>query len=334
MVVSVNRKSLDLLKGLPACHAPYSDTEINTWLHGYKHTIPTLSIRDVDEQYVNQLQLDYETVLFSREQHPIVPLATLSPEVVSTVSKLVQQVRPAINEDDKTRELEIRVGRFDASGFSPGYTSHHKTIVRHLLGALRTSVAVDGGTWSYVGKCVYVRYLYAGGLRRTTVKGGGTQITHKTVDARADLYCRSRDYDLRVGLATEASTDSTLKDLPKKAYREHLVERESFREHVPGAVPLVFQYDISKATRNLSNSPYICDYHVEVELVTTLPPSRGTAEDMALDRRVAKLLLTRGVTLLGTYAQTPTGTRLLPGAVLSTTNPVYSRLMVDGNDRF
>jgi hypothetical protein len=299
MVVSLSRSMLVQLEGVPVVHAPYTTPEVEAWLTPVPQTLPTLSMQTRAQPCATK-DIDPGRLLVSPPNQAFSAVTgDMGVLVTRAIHNLVAKAAGDVVEGT-TMELEVRVGILStAQPFQTGYRHTHKAVIKNVLRSLHLAVDTHPSAWEHIGRSVYMHHTYNGGLRVTTVRGGDTVLTRKQMMDRVDVQCGNRQYDLRFALASETVVRQQLAPTSVPQHMQ-LVERESFRERV-GAVgrpSIVFRYDISKVSRNLGQTPYICDYHCEVELETRL--SRENAHEHVLSY-VASLLLARGATLLGTH---------------------------------
>jgi hypothetical protein len=220
-------------------------------------------------------------------------------EVLHRVTALVSEARQ-LSDKHLSVELEIRVGKFQTNGsFKPGYDNKHMSVMKRLITRLHETVAKYPDTWRYKGGTTYVRTFFGDNIRTTESKGLPTVTCCKRTVNRVNVYTSNREYDMRVTLAVETPQAATGSD---HTHRQ-IVRRESFVEtvHNVEGLEVCLQYDISKTSRDLEKPPYICDYHCEIEVLPGCYRRTTSSQELVDNQKIARLLVTRAMSLLGTH---------------------------------
>lgn len=214
-------------------------------------------------------------------------------------------------------ELEVRVGQFDRNhkNFVSGYHVNYQPVITRLLKRLGNTCQASVN-WTDLGQSMYVVVEHSGGIRQVchSDQTKKERVIRKSKIAQLDLKT-DREYDLRVGLASEVAVDTEKPAIFNEVRRGkptsvRIVQRASFLEN---SGPYTFRYDISKvspATQNkmqCTNKP--CFYHCEVELTSQLHAVPASQHE---DVCIAEMLLARGKALLGNHYITQSGNVKLP----------------------
>lgn len=253
--------------------------------------------------------------------------------ILYKIVQLVSKLRNNAN-DQIPFELECRIGQFTTQGkFVAGYEISHKALISRLLAALKERTKLSTN-WSQIDSYSFVRSNYSNHIRSTHFGNSSNKPTEylcKKIINHIDLKTDNREYDVRFSLASEKPIQ--LKQESQEIYnmitknepdRVCVGRRTSFLEivntngnlDVKNDFDFQLRYDISqisKAGRTKKEAcEQPCDYHCEIEIYNKLQPLTNKTEEHKQDVYIAKVLLSRMSSLLGTFTSTPTGPKLLP----------------------
>jgi hypothetical protein len=230
--------------------------------------------------------------------------------VLTAVVKMVAYVRDNPQNDI---ELELRIGQFVSSGtFFPGYQHQNRPVVKRLLSRL-TTTCEKKTQWTGKKQYVFIRAEYPQGIRQTCIpKHTDKTLTMKKRLGKIDIST-DRVYDLRFSLCRETcvqpKNDHAIYEMVRKNKPEsvRVMQRASFVETVPfsKSSSIQLQYDISKVSEQsnskMSCTKNPCSYHCEIELVSQLQPLKDKDQESKENEYIARVMLSRGKALLGSY---------------------------------
>jgi hypothetical protein len=276
------------------------DVSANEWI---SHSALSSEFRETLFQ-TNPLKNRKESWIYSRLKHVVrkLQLHSFTMSYEPTLQEMVHHVRYS-----DTYELEIRLGLVTERCFLSGYDHQYKHVVNRLITRLKRNCKLLP-QWTMKDQYMFMRAEYEDGIRQTCMPGNGTSnYETKRNLQNVDLVCLSHPLDLRCSLSVETPVHpmSSLYTQAPKSVR--VIQRATFHEEFceKGHILCQFQYDVSKVTPKAKDkfkctqSP--CRYHCEIELTNTLHPIADKKEEERQDKCIARALLFRGGSFLGTH---------------------------------
>ena len=211
--------------------------------------------------------------------------------------------------------LTIRVGLFGKGGeFVNGYQYEHMSLVSKLRACLQKTCA-ERSNWKHEPDVLLMRSDYTDQVRSTTtvLQNTKTPVVTKRTRLRHIGMSTNRQYDLLATLTHETVlTAEQNKELfriisIKEPRSVRFIQKVVFIEHVTHAdYVITLRYDIAKISpkgaTKMASTGQACSYECAVTFADVVESnSHTTQKDPALNQIVAQLLLSRAVSLLGSY---------------------------------
>jgi hypothetical protein len=241
--------------------------------------------------------------------------------VFDKVLKMVEKYRKS----KKNLELECRIGQFTTQHqFVPGYEYQHLKVITKMISSLHKKVACCSN-WSSIERYKFCRCQFAHDIRSTHIEGKKAIYVKKKGIDKINIKTDNREYDVRFALASEEVVElkqnKDVYNMISKSEPDNvrLGKRLSFFEEVntnnddkkPNDFEFKLRYDITQFTKPARNKIEACgeptDYHCEIEMDNQLLPLENKEIENKQNRYIAKVLLSRIGSLLGTSVITPSG---------------------------